>query len=72
MAKIISSILEANDLLPDPLVADRYKVTSRTLHRWDRQKGLGFPPPVTINRRKYRRINQLQDWERRHVALKVG
>ena len=68
MAKIISSILKSSDLLPDPLVAERYKVTPRTLHRWDRQPDLGFPPPLRINRRKYRRIYQLEDWERGRVA----
>jgi hypothetical protein len=59
-------------LLPDPLVAERYKVTPRTIYRWDRQPDLDFPRPIFINRRKYRRVNQLENWERQHVAEKVG
>jgi hypothetical protein len=72
MAKITRSIPESSDLLPDPLVAKRYRVTTRTIYRWDRQSDLDFPPPISINGRKYRRVNQLEQWERRHVAEKVG
>ena len=58
----------SSDLLPDPLVAERYKVTPRTLHRWDRQSDLGFPQPLLINGRKYRRLAQLESWERERAA----
>jgi hypothetical protein len=68
----LSTIPESSDLLPDPLVADRYKVTPRTIDRWDRQADLGFPPALRINGRKYRRVNQLEIWERQRVASKAG
>jgi hypothetical protein len=55
-------------LLPDPRVADRYQVTSRTICRWDTQPNLGFPKPVRINRRKYRRLDELEAWERGRVV----
>ena len=68
----LTAIPGSSDLLPDPLVAERYNVTPRTIHRWDRQPDLGFPRPVFINGRKYRRLNQLENWERQRVADKVG
>lgn len=57
-----------DDLLPDPLVAKRYKVTSRTISRWDTDPKLGFPKPIEINGRKYRRKTELEEFERAHVA----
>ena len=73
MARIkLTTIPGSSDLLPDPLVAARYRVTPRTIHRWDRQPDLNFPAPLWINGRKYRRINQLENWERQRVADKAG
>ena len=56
------------DLLPDPQVAQRDKVTPRTINNWDRQPELGFPPAVRINGRKYRHLHELESWERQRVA----
>lgn len=73
MAKTrIASVMASSGLLPDPQVAARYGVSSRTIFRWDEQQALGFPRPVRINRRKYRRIAQLENWERQRVADKIG
>jgi hypothetical protein len=55
-------------LLPDPLVADRYQVTDRTISRWDTQPELGFPKAIRINNRKYRRLSELEDWERERAT----
>jgi hypothetical protein len=55
-------------LLPDPRVAARYDVTPRTIDNWDRQPALNFPKPIRINRRKYRRLNELENWERERAA----
>jgi predicted DNA-binding transcriptional regulator AlpA len=55
-------------LLPDPLVADRYQVSSRTIDYWDRKADLGFPRPIRINNRKYRRLSELEAWERNRAA----
>jgi hypothetical protein len=54
-------------LLPETQAADHINVTPRSLFRWDRRPELGFPKPVVINGRKYRRIDQLTDWIERHV-----
>ena len=67
MAKTIT-IPDSTDLLPDPEVARRYHVNPRTLYRWDAQPALGFPKPLVINRRKYRRVEQLESWERERAA----
>jgi hypothetical protein len=68
MATKINVVSDSNDLLPDPGVARRYRVTSRTIDRWDRQPGLGFPKAIRINNRKYRRLAELETWERGRVA----
>ena len=67
MAKTIT-ISDSADLLPDPRVAQRYNINPRTLYRWDKQPALGFPPAIRINRRKYRRVEQLEAWERQRVT----
>ncbi len=54
----------AEQLLPDRRVADRYRVSLMSLWRWDHNPELGFPPPIRINRRKYRRLSDLVRWER--------
>ena len=66
MAKTIT-ISEAGDFLPDPQVAQRYNVHLRTIIRWDKQPALGFPKPIRINGRKYRRVEQLENWERQRA-----
>ena len=55
-------------LLPDPLVAKRYNVSTRTIPRWDANPALGFPAPTFINGRKYRRVRELEAWERYRAA----
>jgi predicted DNA-binding transcriptional regulator AlpA len=67
VAKTIT-IPDSADLLPDPQVAQRYNVNPRTLYRWDEQPALGFPKPLRINRRKYRRVAELEGWERSRGA----
>jgi hypothetical protein len=54
-------------LLPDRKVAKRYGVCRRTLFRWDRNPKLGFPTPLTINGRKYRREAELDAFDARHA-----
>jgi hypothetical protein len=70
--KIISSIVSTTgELLPDA-VAARYKVTVRTVDRWDHRPELRFPPPLWINGRKYRYLKQLEEWERERMAENIG
>jgi MerR HTH family regulatory protein len=44
-------------------VCERFGVTPRTLHRWDRDPELGFPKPIVINGRKYWRRRDIEDFE---------
>lgn len=56
-------------LIPDPVVArDRYGVNPRTIVRWDANPELGFPPPIYINRRKYREEAKLNAFDRAQAA----
>jgi hypothetical protein len=57
-----------NRIIPDRRVCSRYEVTTRTLARWDANPALGFPRPIVINGRKYRREDELEVWERGRVA----
>jgi hypothetical protein len=59
---------KGEELLPDPMVAKRYNVSTRTIPRWDRTEGLGFPAPIEIRDRKYRRLSELEAWERKRVV----
>jgi predicted DNA-binding transcriptional regulator AlpA len=67
VAKTIT-VPDSTDLLPDPQVAKRYSVNPRTLYRWDERPTLDFPRPLRINRRKYRRVEELEAWERQRRA----
>ena len=61
--------IEADDrLIPDPVVARRYSKSGRTIMRWDSDPHLGFPAPVVIRGRKYRRESELIAWERQLAA----
>ena len=49
-------------LLPEGIVAQRYGVARRSLRRWDAED-IGFPPPLLIRGRRYRRLGDLREWE---------
>lgn len=51
-------------LLPDPQVAKRYSVSAMSIWRWDHRPELGFPKPIRIQGRKYRRLSELREWEK--------
>jgi hypothetical protein len=63
-------------LIPDSVVArERYHVHPHTLRRWDAKPGLGFPPPIYVNGRRYREAEKLDIWDRnnsRAAALRAG
>lgn len=59
-------------LLPDSKARKRYGVSEMTFWRWDRNPDLGFPAPVIINRRKYRRLSDLRAWEAARAARKAA
>lgn len=38
-----------------------------SLWRWERDPRMGFPPAVTINRRKYRTVGAMRAWLQRRI-----
>jgi hypothetical protein len=58
------SMTNNTTLLPERLVAERYRVSTRTLRRWDATASLQFPSPVLIRGRRYRDPRLLEAWER--------
>jgi predicted DNA-binding transcriptional regulator AlpA len=59
-------------LIPDPQVRQRYGVTDMTLWRWDHTPSLGFPQPIRINKRKFRRLSELLRWEAERAAARAA
>ena len=58
---------EPDELVPDPVVCGEFNISAMTLWRWDRDPelaALGFPPPVTIRKRKFRLRKQLEAFKR--------
>ena len=53
--------------LPEAAVCRRYGVSDMTLIRWDRDERLGFPKPILIRGRKYRRLSELLEFEERQA-----
>lgn len=74
--KVSLSMTEATQsntvLLPDRKVCERYGVTKMTLFRWDNKPELNFPKPVVIQKRKYRYLHELEDFERARVKSAVA
>lgn len=53
--------------LPEAAVCRRYGVSDMTLVRWDHDESLGFPKPILIRGRKYRRLSELLEFEERQA-----
>ena len=49
-------------------VWERYDVTDRTVDRWIADPAMGFPQPITINKRRYFSESELTAWERRRAG----
>ena len=44
--------------------AQRWSVSKRSVERWGEDKDLGLPSEIEINGRHYRRLSDLEAWER--------
>lgn len=58
---------EPGVFLPEALTQRRYNVSDMTLDRWTRDESLGFPKPIYIRGRKYRRLAELEEFEERQA-----
>jgi hypothetical protein len=60
---------------PDREIAKFFGVHVKSLPRWDKRPGLGFPRPIVINGRKFRSWAEVHDFARRaavaHAAKPV-
>jgi len=55
--------------LTSPQVCARYgSISTVTLWRWLKDATLGFPEPTRINKRRFWKLADLEDWERRRAA----
>jgi hypothetical protein len=60
-------------LIPDAVVArDWFHICLRTLARWDKNPELGFPQPVRINKRKFRRAGELLEFMRVNALARAS
>jgi predicted DNA-binding transcriptional regulator AlpA len=53
------------ELISDPKLAQLLNLSLRSFARWDAEAGNDFPKPVYINRRKFRRRGEIEEWLRR-------
>jgi predicted DNA-binding transcriptional regulator AlpA len=53
-----------SELLPTRFLLQRYSVSDRTIDRWCNNSELGFPQPMVVNKRRYWRLSELEEWER--------
>ena len=49
--------------------ARRYGVSTRTIDRWSDDDDLGLPAEIDIAGRKYRKLADLETWERARAAI---
>ena len=49
--------------------ARRYGVSTRTIDRWSDDYNLGLPAEIDIAGRKYRKLSELETWERARATI---
>jgi hypothetical protein len=64
--------ITTDSLVPDSVVREEFVITAMTLHRWDHDPGLGFPPPIVIRGRKYRSRQQLEEFKQKKIKQAVA
>jgi hypothetical protein len=51
--------------------AKRWSVSKRSVERWGEDEKLGLPPEIEINGRRYRKLSDLEAWERARVVTSI-
>jgi len=65
----LSGLLE-DSIIPDTAVRKLFGgICRRTIKRWEDDKGLGFPAPIVIRRRKHRLVREIIQFIRRQYSL---
>ena len=52
------------EYLTAPQVKQRYHISEMSLYRWIRDDRMAFPKPLTINRRRLFKREEIEAWER--------
>jgi hypothetical protein len=52
--------------------AKRWNVSKRSVERWGEDPKLNLPPEIEINGRRYRRLGELEAWERGRVVASIS
>jgi hypothetical protein len=60
-----------DEFVPDTQVVKEFHITPMSLWRWSNDPTLGFPPAVTIRRRKFRSRRQLEAFKERMLRLAI-
>ncbi|RVO67053.1 DNA-binding protein [Sinorhizobium meliloti] len=59
----------SNTYLTSGQVLARYSIAPITFYRWQKNKALGFPKPMVVNRRKFFKVDDLTAWERERAKV---
>jgi hypothetical protein len=51
--------------------AKRWSVSKRSVERWGEDEKLGLPPEIDINGRRYRKLSEIEAWERARVVASI-
>jgi predicted DNA-binding transcriptional regulator AlpA len=54
--------------IPAGQLRARYGISAMTVWRWLQDKPLGFPRPIRINRRRFWKLAELEQWEASRAA----
>lgn len=60
---------ESERFLNKRQLANRYGVKSRAIDRWIADPKLNFPPAYDLAGRPYRKLSEIEAWERKRAAI---
>jgi hypothetical protein len=63
---------QVDDWVPDPLVAEEFKITLMTLWRWSEDKALDFPVAIPIRGKNYRSRKMIEAFKRRMLKRAIA
>lgn len=63
---------QPDELVPDPVVAREFGVTTMTLWRWTHDPALNFPPAIKIRTRSFRSRRALENFKERLVRDSIA
>jgi hypothetical protein len=55
----------------DSRVAKYLGVAVMTISRWDRKPEMKFPPPIIINKMKFRDLDEIDAWVSGHAGIEL-